>query len=423
MEPTQTQLLYRFAVALVIGLFMGLQREYAYRRTENDGELLAGARTFSILALLGAVSALGADEVDNALLPVGAVIAVGTLLAIGHFWRARREEIGLTTEMAALVALFTGMVCFWGHLRLAAALGVGTAVLLSLKGHTLRLANRIDREDVYATLKFAVITVIVLPLLPQQGYGPAPFDVVTPYNVWLMVVLISGISFLGYVLIQVVGPTRGVGLTGLLGGLASSTAVTLSVAEQSRDAKGLDRAFALAVISAWSIMFVRVIVEVAVVHPPLLWTVGAPVVAVFAVALAYCGYLYFGQPSEAYEGEQTFRNPFRLGPAITFGALYAVILVVTSAADTYFGDAGIYVSSVVAGLADVDAITLSMAQLQGRSEISARAATRAILIAGAANTVLKGGIVAVTGSRSLRRAMLPGLLMIVGASLAAVLLV
>jgi uncharacterized membrane protein (DUF4010 family) len=424
MEPTQTQLLYRFGVALVIGLFMGLQREYAYRRTtEGEGELLAGARTFPIIALLGAVSALGTEELDSALPLAGAVLAVGVLLAVGHFWRARDREVGLTTEMAALVAFFTGMVCFWGDLRLAAALGVGTAVLLSLKGQTHRLAHRLDREDVYATLKFAVITVIVLPLLPQEGYGPAPFDVVTPYNVWLMVVLISGISFLGYVLIQVVGPTRGVGLTGLLGGLASSTAVTLSVAERSRDAKGLDRAFALALISAWSIMFVRVIVEVAVVHPPLLWTVTAPVVAVFAVALSYCGYLYFGHPTESYEGEQTFRNPFRLGPAITFGGLYAVILVVTSAADTYFGDAGIYASSLVAGLADVDAITLSMAQLHGREEISARAATRAILIAGAANTVLKGGIVAVTGSRSLRRAMVPGLLVIVAASGVAILLV
>jgi uncharacterized membrane protein (DUF4010 family) len=424
MEATQTQLLYRFGAALVLGLFMGLQREYAYRRRKDEqGELLAGARTYSIIALLGAASALGAGELDSALPLGGAVLAVGGLLAVGHFWRARDEEVGLTTEMAALVAFFTGAVCYWGHLRLAAGLGVGTAVLLSLKGQTHRLAHRIDREDVYATLKFAVITVIVLPLLPQQGYGPAPFDVVTPYNVWLMVVLISGISFLGYVLIKIVGPTRGVGLTGILGGLASSTAVTLSVAERSRDAKGLDRAFALAVISAWSIMFIRVIVEVAIVHPPLLWTVAAPVSAVFAAAVSYCGYLYFVQPSEVYEGEQTFRNPFRLGPAITFGLLYAVILVVTSAADTYFGDAGIYASSVVAGLADVDAITLSMAQLRGRGEISARAATRAILIAGAANTVLKGGIVALTGSRSLRRTMVPGLLLIVAASFVAALLV
>jgi len=424
MDPTDVQLVYRFGIALVLGFFMGLQREYAYRRDETEGELLAGVRTYPIIALLGALSALAVDEVESALPLFGAVLVVGALLAVGHFWRARERETGLTTEMAALLAFFTGALCYWGTLRLAAALGVGTAVLLSLKVETHTLARRIDRDDVYATLKFAVITVIVLPLLPRQGYGPTPLDVLVPYNVWLMVVLISGISFLGYVLIQVVGPKRGVGLTGILGGLASSTAVTLSVAERSRSVKGLDRAFALAVVSAWSIMFVRVIVEVAVIHPPLLWTIALPVAGVFVVALLYCGYLYVDHPAED-DGDEptTVQNPFRLGPAITFGLLYAVILVLTNGAQSYFGDAGVYLSSVVAGLADVDAITLSMVQLQEGGELSAETATRAILIAAASNTVLKGGIVAAMGTRGLRRAVLPGLVLIVGASLLAALLV
>jgi uncharacterized membrane protein (DUF4010 family) len=423
MTPEDLHLFSRFGIAIVLGLFVGLQREYAYRRAEDDGELLAGARTYPMIALLGALSALGAAELESPSPLAGTALALGALLAVGHFWRAREQETGLTTEVTALVVFFVGALCYWEYLRLAAALGVGTAVLLSLKVQTHALARRIDREDVYATLKFAVITVIVLPLLPREGFGPAPFDVLVPYNVWLMVVLISGISFLGYVLIKVVGPKRGVGLTGILGGLASSTALTLSVAERSRDAEGLDRAFALAVVSAWSIMFVRVLVEVAVVHPPLLWTVALPVTAVFGTALLYCGYLYFVEPTEAYDGPPTVQNPFRLVPAITFGLLYAAILVVSSGAQAYFGDAGIYVSSVVAGLADVDAITLSMARLQGAGELSAPAATRAILIAGAANTVLKGVIVALAGTRALRRAVLPGILLIVGASLLAGLLV
>jgi len=424
MEPDRIQLFYRFGVALVLGFFMGLQREYAYRkRTEEEGELMAGARTFPIIALLGAASALGATELGEAW-PFGmTVITVGLLLAAAHFWQAREREMGLTTEMAALVAFFTGALCVWGYVRIAAALGVSTAVLLSLKVQTHTLARRIDSEDVYATLKFAVITVIVLPLLPQQGYGPPPFDVLVPYNVWLMVVLISGISFLGYVLIQVVGPRRGVGLTGILGGLASSTAVTLSVAERSRDTKGLDRPFALAVLLAWAIMYVRVIVEVGVVHPPLLTVVWAPVVSVCAASLAYCVYLYWVQPSGEQEEPTTVRNPFRLAPAITFGVLYAVILVVTNWAQGASGDAGVYLSSLVAGLADVDAITLSMAQLNESGELEARVATRAIIIAAAANTVLKGGIVAFAGTKGLRRAVVPGLLLIVLASAVAVMLV
>lgn len=424
MELSQLQLFYRFGVAVILGFFMGLQREYAYRkRREEEGELMAGARTFPIIALLGAASALGATELGSAWPFAMTVIAVGVLLAVGHFWQAREREMGLTTEMAALVAFFTGALCFWGDLRLAAALGVGTAVLLSLKVQTHRFARRIDREDVFATLKFAVITVIVLPLLPQEGYGPAPFDVLVPYNVWLMVVLISGISFLGYVLIQVVGPRRGVGLTGILGGLASSTAVTLSVAERSRDTKGLDRPFALAVLLAWSIMYARVLVEVGIVHPPLLTVVWAPVVGVSVASLAYCGYLYGVDPAEKQEEPQTVRNPFRLTPAITFGVLYAVILVLTNWAQTYSGDAGVYLSSLVAGLADVDAITLSMAQLNQKGEVDPQTATRAIVIAAAANTVLKGGIVAATGTRGLRRAVVPGLILIVLASAVAVMLV
>ncbi len=424
MDPSQYQLFYRFGIALVLGLFIGLQREYAYRKKRREeGELMAGARTFPIIALLGAVSALGAGELESALPFAASVAAVGLLMAVGHYWQAQDRDMGLTTEMTALVTFFTGALCYWGHLRLAAVLGVGTAVLLSMKVQTHTLARRIDSEDVYATLKFAVITVVVLPLLPQQGYGPSPFDVLVPYNVWLMVVLISGISFLGYVLIQVIGPRRGVGLTGILGGLASSTAVTLSVAERSRDSKGLDQAFALAVLLAWSIMFGRVLVEVAVVHPPLLRTVWAPILGVTLASLLYCGYLYrVGRTDEADE-PQTVRNPFRLTPAITFGVLYAVILVASNWAQAYFGDAGVYLSSVVAGLADVDAITLSMARLHGSGDLTDTTATRAILIAAASNTVLKGGIVALTGTRGLRRAVVPGLLLIVGACLLAAALV
>lgn len=424
MEPDQLQLFYRFGVALVLGLFMGLQREYAYRRrSDEEGELMAGARTFPIIALLGAASALGASEVGDGWPFAFTAFAVGMLLAVGHYWAAQEQDAGLTTEMAALVAFFTGAICFWGYVRLAAALGVGTAVLLSLKVQTHALARTLDREDVFATLKFAVITVIVLPLLPQQGYGPAPFDVLVPYNVWLMVVLISGISFLGYVLIKVVGPRRGVGLTGILGGLASSTAVTLSISGRSRSAKGLDRPFALAILLAWAIMFLRVIVEVAVVNPELLVTVWVPILVVCAASLTYCVYLYTAQPSREHDEPQTVQNPFRLGPAITFGALYAVILVLTNWAQGYFGNAGVYVSSLVAGLADVDAITLSMARLHLEGGLEASTATRAIVIAAAANSILKAGLVVITGTRGLRRAVLPGLALILVASAGALLLV
>jgi uncharacterized membrane protein (DUF4010 family) len=325
---------------------------------------------------------------------------------------ARAGDVGLTTEIAALVTFLAGALCYWGLLALAAALAVGTTALLALKLHTRLLAQRITREDVYATLKFAFITAIVLPVLPAVGFGPSPFDVLVPRRIWLMVVFISGISFLGYFMIKLLGARRGVGLTGILGGLASSTAVTLSFAGRSRDAPELARSFALAILLAWSIMFFRVIVEVVVVNPPLLTILWIPMTAAAIVALSYSAYLFRTEstPQEAETG--TFRNPFSLIPALTFGALYAIILLTSNAAQLYLGTVGVYASSIVAGLADVDAITLSMAHLS-RDALDMEVAARAIVLAAASNTIVKGGIVMATGSKSLRRAILPGLILIV----------
>jgi len=417
MEATALELFYRFGVALVVGLLIGLQREYAYQEREHpeSEELLAGARTFPLISLLGAAIAVVADRAQAPVVLGALVAGLAVLLGVAHFRRAEGGETGLTTEVAALLSLAVGMLAAWDQVELAAALGVGTAVLLALKVQTQSLAQSIDREDVFATLKFAVITVIVLPILPQQGYGPPPLGVLVPYNVWLMVVLISGISFLGYVLIKAVGPRRGVGLTGLLGGLASSTAVTLSLAQRSRDATPLARSFAMAVVLAWTVMFVRVLVEVAAINPPLLWVVGGPVLAMMSAGLLYAGYLYIEEDGSTEAEAKSMKNPFRLAPAITFGILYAVILVATSAAQTYFGNAGIYGTSLLSGLADVDAITLSMARLSGPAgDVAPETAARAIVIAAAANTLLKGGIVFATGARNIRRPILGGMAAIIG---------
>lgn len=412
-------ILYRFGVALVIGLLIGLQREYAFRHREerSTDELLAGARTFPLIALLGGCSALAADAFEAPLAVVGALATLGALLVVAHYGRSREVETGLTTEVAALVTFFIGALSYWEQMEVAAALGVTTAVLLALKVQTQSLARTLNREDVYATLKFAVITVIVLPLLPRQGYGPPPFDVLVPYNVWLMVVFISAISFLGYILIKVVGPRRGVGLTGILGGLASSTAVTLSFAQRSHDATKLARPFVLAIMLSWTIMFARMLIEVAALNRALLVVVWKPILAAMAVSVGYCIYLYRLQGDHAQEEPDTFNNPFNLQPAITFGLLYAVILVVANSAKSTLGDAGVYLSSFASGLADVDAITLSMARLSLEGSIETTVAADAIMLAAAANTLVKGGIVLVMGSRSLRPYILPGTLLIVATAL------
>jgi len=400
----EQDLFYRFGAALAIGFLIGLQREYAHG---SDKEIFAGVRTFTLMGLAGCSAAMLADELTSPWPFVGVLVMMGVFVAISYFVTAWQGAVGLTTETAALLTVAIGALCYWNYLALAVALAVVTTVLLSLKLEMDRLVRRITREDVYATLKFAVITAIVLPVLPSRSFGQPPLDVLNPYKIWLMVVFISGISFLGYVLVKVVGSRQGIGLTGLLGGMVSSTAVTLSFSERSQKESELAKPFALAITVAWTVMFSRVVVEVAALNVELLKVFWMPMAASAAVGLVYCAYLYFSQRTDE-EGEVDFSNPFELGPAVKFGLIYAVILLISKAAQMYLPTAGVYLASVVAGLTDVDAITLSMAELSSTGGLDLGTAARAIVLAAMSNTVVKGGIVLSSGSSALRKALLPG---------------
>jgi uncharacterized membrane protein (DUF4010 family) len=406
-------LFYRLGVALVLGLLIGLQREYAWHQESSPErpELFAGARTFALTGLLGATGALMA-EVFNAAWLLGVLfVLVGALVTGAYLALARKASYGLTSEVALLLTLGAGALCYAGYVRTAAAVGVTTTVVLALKGPTQSFVARLTRQDVYATLTFAVITVIVLPLLPRTPLGPAPFDVLVPYHLWLMVVLISGISFLGYVLMQVVGTARGTGLAGLLGGLVSSTAVTLSFAQRSRHTEAT-APLALGILLAWAVMFARVLMAVAVVHPALLHPLWPPLTVAGLVCLAGGGWRWRqdrATPSDGTAGALT--NPFELRPALTFGLLYAAILLGANLARLTLGEAGLYLSGLVAGLADVDAITLSMAALS-RDGLATSFAARTIVLATAANTLVKGGIVLMAGSPALRKHLWPVLVLV-----------
>jgi len=419
---TDPTLFYRFGASLAIGVLVGLQREHAHGG--SDKELFAGVRTFALISLLGSSAALTADELGTPLGFVGLLLPMGGLIVAAYFvgtWK--RGGVGLTTEIATLLTYAAGAFCYWNHLPLAAAVGVATTALLSLKPEMHAFADRITREDVYATLEFAVITVIVLPILPNRGYGPAPLDVLNPREIWLMVVLISGISFLGYVLIKLVGPTHGITLTGLLGGIISSTPVTLSFSQRSREKEDLARPFALAITVAWAISYVRILAEVAALNPALLARVWLPLVAAASMGLAYSAYLYVRQPTRE-EGEVPFKNPFELGTALQFGLLYAVVLVIAKAAQIYTGDLGVYLSSFIAGLPDVDAVTLSMARLaRPEGGLSAVVGARAIVLGAMANTLAKGAIVLSAGAPGLRRRILPSVVMMLTAGVAVAFLV
>lgn len=393
-------LFLRFGAAIAIGFLIGLQREYAHG---GEGRvIIAGERTFALFSLAGAIAAMLADELSSALAFFGIVLFLGLFTTVGYFWDSRNGKVGLTTEVAIVIAVGIGALCYWGYLTLAVAIGIVTTVLLSIKLETDRLARALTREDMLATLQLAVISAIILPILPNESFLPPPFDVLNPFKIWLMVVFISGISFLGYMAIKIVGPEQGIGITGLLGGMVSSTAVTLSFSERSKREPDLSKPFVLAITVAWTVMFARVLIEVGVVNAALLGKVWLPIAAAGFVGLLYCGFLFFGKRT-AEKGEVKFSNPFDLMSAIKFGLLYALVLLISRAAQMYLGDTGLYLSSIISGVADVDAITLSMAELSRTGVLGMDTAALAIVLATMSNTLVKGGIALLAGSPTLRK--------------------
>jgi uncharacterized membrane protein (DUF4010 family) len=394
---------WQFGAALGLGMLIGLERE----RTRDGAQTFAGVRTFSLVALFGAISVY-AGETSGLSWIVGLVfLAILALVLSAYFITAKSGEIGATTEVSILITFFIGCLCAWDQVGIAGAITVITMLLLALKGWLHNLAKRIEPSDVEATLKFAIITLIILPLVPDTNYGPVGLEVINPYKTWLMVVLIAGLNFIGYILVKVLGREHGLGITGLLGGLVSSTAVTLSFSQRSRTESNLAPVLALAILLAWTVMFFRVVIEVGVVNFSLAKSLVSGMALMGAVSLGICLILWRrGRSTETAEVESG-RNPFELGDAIKFGGLFAVVIFIASAAQAYFGDTGLYVAGALAGLTDVDAIALSMANLAQQDPASSGAAARTIVIAVISNTMVKCGMVIWLGAPSMRRTMIP----------------
>jgi uncharacterized membrane protein (DUF4010 family) len=407
-----SELYLRFGSAILIGILIGLQRQHAYGVKDPSG-LFAGSRTYALMALFGASGALLADILNTSWVFIAVISLWGIMVAVAYFITAsERDEIGLTSEVAALLTVLIGGICYYQSVEFAAALGVVTTVLLAVKWELNKLITIITRKDIFATLQFAVITAIILPVLPNSTFGPPPLDVLNPYKVWEMVVFISGINFLGYILIKIVGPRRGLGISGVLGGMASSTATTMSFSQRSKTQEGLEKPFAVAIITGWVIMFVRITVEVAVVNRQLLPLIWPAMAAMGGAGLIYAVYLYFSQTAMDEE-ELQISNPFELGPAIKFGLIYALVLLVVKAAELYIGEKGIFLTSFLAGLADVDAITLSISDLtRAGGSIPLMTGKTGIVLAAISNTASKGVLVFILGSRHLRIRVLPAIILI-----------
>lgn len=416
----ELNIFYRLACALALGFVVGLQRENSYIDPERHHP--AGVRTFSIIGLLGAVSAyLG--TLTGSIAPFIAGLAIlGGLLGIAFHAESRKENPGLTTGAALLLVYLLGALCWYNQIIVATAVGVVLILLLTVKVQLHAFAQKITQADLSASLKFALITAIVLPLLPDHAYGPANLKVLNPFSIWLFVIFISAIGFVGYVLIKVVGPGRGIGITSVLGGIASSTALTLSFTQRSKDNPQYGASLAMGVLISWSVMYLRVYLICGLVAPSLWKILLVPLLAPVVPGLVYSWWLKTREES-THSQSGSFTNPFELLPAIKFGMVFTAVLFIAKAAKVYLGDAGLLGSSFVAGFADMDAIALSLAQMTHGNGIDLRFASMGIILAGVANTITKGSMVLAMGAPSMRKAIGPALGLMLGTACATLVLI
>lgn len=404
MDSFSLDLLLGSAVAGGIGLFIGLEREHsdtsAAEGDHSDDHL--GVRTFAILAMFGWICGVLGDELAW-LPPAGLVVAAALVLA--HYYRVGDKDLGLTTEVAAVTTFALGMLVH--HRRdLAVAVGLAVTLLLIAKPWFRRTIPKLRRVELTATLQLAIVLAVVLPLLPVEARDP--WGVLSPRKIGLFIVLIAGISYVGYILNRLLGASRGAGLAGLVGGLASSTAVTAAMAQQSRADERMMVPGQLATFLANMVMFVRVLVVTALIDRSIAAALALPLGLMGAVMLAGGAWKFVALRREA-AGEPhrpdgvALSNPFALLPALKWGVVLSVVLVASAVAQQHFGDRGLYITAAASGLADVDAVTLAVSRQSQQGALLPAVASLAITIAVVANTLVKGTMSVVLGRKGFGR--------------------
>ncbi|NIT56091.1 MAG: DUF4010 domain-containing protein [Aliifodinibius sp.] len=384
--------IWNLFAALGIGLLIGIERGWS-GRLEDEGDRVAGIRTFSLVGLFGGVWTEVSRFVNEWVLAV-AFLALAALVITSYVIEATVEDekdLGITTEVALLLTFTLSSWAAFGYHVYALGVTVIVISLLSLKPTLHRWLHKIEVKEIYAGIKLLVITVILLPLLPNQGYGP--WEAINPHWIWWMVVLISGLSFIGYILIKYLGEDKGTMLTAITGGLASSTAVTLSLAQFAKQQKKIASGIFIAgVLVASSIMFIRVGIEVAVVNADLLYPLWIPLTTMLVLTLGSGFWLW--QKHLQLEDDQPpieLKNPLQFFTALQFGLLLGVILLLATAMEKWYGDQGIYLLALFSGLMDVDAITLSLSRM-AEEGTDPTVATLGIVIAVITNTIVKAGL-------------------------------
>lgn len=402
---------YRLAAAIGIGLIIGLQREHTY--SDQSDRHPAGVRSFTLVGLAGAMTALLSGEMGGVAPFVTGFVIIGMLLvashisfAIAHKPQEGRPVVGsdgVTTSVAVLVVYLLGALSMYGRLLESCVVVVVMLWVLSAKEQLHAFAQKLSKEDILAAVKFAVISLLILPFLPNQAYGPPGLEVLNPHTIWLFVVFISGIGFVGYVLIKLVGPGKGIWLTGLLGGLASSTALTLNLAGRSRENEGYASDFTLGIVLSWAVMYVRLYLICVFLSASLARPLALPLLLPAVPALGYAAYLKFKASRDHRESAAGFSNPFKLLPAIKFGVVFTCVMFVANAARVYLGAGALLACSFIGGAAEMDAVAFSVIDMNLKAGLPVRELVLALMLASIANTLTKGGLVFFLGAKSMRR--------------------
>lgn len=396
-------LLQGMGTALGIGLLIGLERGW-HERAAADGARVAGVRTFGLLSVMGGVCALLADHF-GAFVLIGGLLAVAVVMTAGYWLSAKRDAtVGITTEVAGLLAFILGAAAMAGYPYVAVTTAVVVTILLGTKSLLHAGVSRLSQEELYAVFKLLLVALVLLPILPNGNYGP--WGALNPYVLGWLILLLAGLSFVGYFAIRILGPSRGLLLTSVFGGLVSSTALTLNFARLAKGRPALTRLLAMGIIIASATLFPRVLIEVGIINPALLGELLPILGAMMLVAYVGVFGVWWRHRSSAppdIERQVGFDNPFELGAALRFGALLVVIMLLARGLEQMWGDSGIYALAAISGLADVDALVLSLARMAEQQHLSATAATQGMVIAIFVNSLVKNALAFALGGVQLGR--------------------
>lgn len=384
-------------ISLAIGLLIGLERGW-HTREKAEGMRIAGLRTYGLISLLGGLWGMLAQQA-GVLLMGFAFLSMAFIFLVAYSRSLDKfEDYSITSMIASLITFCLGSLTVFGHATLASASAVVITLLLGFKPLLHGWMKKLEQHELEATFKLLLISVVLLPILPDRGFGP--WAIINPYLIWWMVVLIAGISYLGYFTVRIFGNRQGPVLTGIFGGLVSSSALTINLSRLSHTYPGMQNALSAGILTACATMFFRTLLLASILNSGLFLLL-LPPLAIMGAITYLTAYLLWKNAREFQENEEIkLENPFQLGTAIKFGAFLVCILLLSKALQAYFGDMGAYVIAAASGLADVDPITLSMAQMC-KEGLGLEVAAYAILIAVAVNSAVKSMFALIIGDRAL----------------------